>query len=301
MSFGPNPWQQQSWDWRAAGNFICGGVGGGLIVCAVLLDAPHGLLLWGAVWVGLGLGSVWLEIGRPWRAMHVYFNPRTSWMSREAIVAPLLFAAVLAAWLDVPFMPYVAAGLAAIFVFCQARILQAAKGIPAWREPRLVPLIVATALAEGAGLLLLLVAFSDAATWAQWAFFALALLARALAWVPWRERIRAARPALIALDRAGVVFRACTLLPVAIALLAITASLPADATTSTAGSERRARGGRRCVVQVHAGDARRIQSRLRAGESAGARRASQLGARHGSRRRIEPTCDPHGRLPASAA
>ncbi len=110
MSFGPNPWQQQSWDWRAAGNFICGGVGGGLIVCAVLLDAPHGLLLWGAVLVGLGLGSVWLEIGRPWRAMHVYLNPRTSWMSREAIVAPLLFAAVLAAWLDVPFMPYVAAG-----------------------------------------------------------------------------------------------------------------------------------------------------------------------------------------------
>ena len=45
MSFGPNPWQQQSWDWRAAGNFICGGAGGGLIVCAALLNAPHGLLL----------------------------------------------------------------------------------------------------------------------------------------------------------------------------------------------------------------------------------------------------------------
>ncbi|MFI4932400.1 MAG: hypothetical protein ACHP83_19310 [Burkholderiales bacterium] len=229
MSFGPNPWQQQSWDWRAAGNFICGGAGGGLIVCAALLNAPHWLLLWGAAWVGLGLSSVWLEIGRPWRAMHVYFNPRTSWMSREAIVAPLLFAAVAAAWLDVPLMPHVAAGLAAIFVFCQARILQAAKGIPAWREPRLVPLIVATALAEGAGLLLLLVALTDAATWVQWALFALTLLARALAWVPWRERIRAARPALIALDRAGMVFRACTLLPLAIALLAVIASLPADA------------------------------------------------------------------------
>ena len=25
--FGPNPWQQTSWDWRAAGNFICGGAG----------------------------------------------------------------------------------------------------------------------------------------------------------------------------------------------------------------------------------------------------------------------------------
>ena len=138
MSFGPNPWQQQSWDWRAAGNFVCGGAGGGLIVCAALSDAPAGLLLAGAVLVGLGLGSVWLEIGRPWRAMHVYFNPRTSWMSREAIVAPLLFAAVAAAWLDVPFMPFIAALLATTFVFCQGRILQAAKGIPAWREPRLV-------------------------------------------------------------------------------------------------------------------------------------------------------------------
>ena len=229
MSFGPNPWQQQSWDWRAAGNFICGGAGGGLIVCAVLLNAPQGLLLAGAALVGVGLGSVWLEIGRPWRAMHVYLNPRMSWMSREAIVAPLLFAAVAAAWLDVPFMPSVAALLAAIFVFCQGRILQAAKGIPAWREPRLVPLIMATGLAEGSGLLLLLAAFSGAATARPWVLFAIALLARALAWVSWRERIRPARLALTALDRAGVVFRACTVLPLAIAVLAIVASLSADA------------------------------------------------------------------------
>ncbi|HSW21193.1 MAG TPA: hypothetical protein VLJ62_00370 [Burkholderiaceae bacterium] len=229
MSFGPNPWQQQSWDWRAAGNFICGGAGGGLIVCAALLDAPRWLMLAGAVWVGLGLGSVWLEIGRPWRALHVYFNPRTSWMSREAFVAPVLFAAVAAAWFEVPLTQHVAALLALVFVFCQARILQAAKGIPAWREPRLVPLIVATGLAEGSGLLLLLVASSGAATAAQWVLFAIALLARALAWVSWRERIAVARPALTALDRAGAVFWVCTVLPLAVAVFAIVASLPADA------------------------------------------------------------------------
>ena len=34
MSYGPNPWQQTQWDWRAAGNFICGGAGGGLIAMA---------------------------------------------------------------------------------------------------------------------------------------------------------------------------------------------------------------------------------------------------------------------------
>ena len=36
MSYGPNPWQQTHWDWRAAGNFMCGGAGGGLIVFAAL-------------------------------------------------------------------------------------------------------------------------------------------------------------------------------------------------------------------------------------------------------------------------
>ena len=36
---GPEPWQQRSWDWRAAGNFIGGGVGTGLIVFAALSGA----------------------------------------------------------------------------------------------------------------------------------------------------------------------------------------------------------------------------------------------------------------------
>jgi len=161
VSFGPNPWQQRHWDWRAAGNFICGGAGSGLIVCAALSAAPLGWLLAGAALVGIGLSSVWLEIGRPWRALHVVLNPRTSWMTREAMVALALFAAVGAAWLGVPLADAAAPLLALGFVFCQGRMLRAAKGIPAWREPRIVPLIVATGFAEGAGawLLLVVVAF----------------------------------------------------------------------------------------------------------------------------------------------
>jgi phenylacetyl-CoA:acceptor oxidoreductase subunit 2 len=228
-SFGPNPWHQQSWDWRAAGNFICGGVGSGLIVCAALFDAPRWLLALGAALVGLGLASVWLEIGRPWRALHVAFNPRTSWMSRESMLAPLLFVAVAAAWLDVSLAAYAAALFAAAFVTCQGFILRAAKGIPAWREPRIVPLIVTTALVEGAGLLLLLTAFAAAATAAQWALFALLLWARWLSWAPWRNRLRAAPRALAALDRAGLVFKVGTLLPLAGVVLAIGAPLPAEA------------------------------------------------------------------------
>ena len=101
MSYGPNPWQQAHWDWRAAGNFVCGGAGSGLLAFTALSGArgPAAmlLLLGGLSLVGLGLLCVWLEIGRPLRALHVFFNPRTSWMTREGFVALLLFAAGLAA------------------------------------------------------------------------------------------------------------------------------------------------------------------------------------------------------------
>src|SRR5207248_8057816 len=67
---------QQHWDWRAAGNFICGGAGAGLVLFVSLhaLDEPRALWLIaaGLMLVGAGLLFVWLEIGRPWRAMNVF-------------------------------------------------------------------------------------------------------------------------------------------------------------------------------------------------------------------------------------
>ncbi|MGB3429111.1 MAG: hypothetical protein WBA53_13160, partial [Burkholderiaceae bacterium] len=91
MSFGPKPWQQTSWDWRAAGNFIGGGAGTGLVmftaVSGVQGTVAAVLLLAGLALVGLGLTCVWAELGRPLRALHVFFNPRTSWMMRESIAA----------------------------------------------------------------------------------------------------------------------------------------------------------------------------------------------------------------------
>jgi phenylacetyl-CoA:acceptor oxidoreductase subunit 2 len=223
MSFGPNPWQQRHWDWRAAGNFVCGGMGSGLIAFAALAGAPRWLLVAGAALVALGLFAVWLEIGRPWRSANVVFNPQTSWMSREALVAPVVFAAVAAAWWGVPGGGWLAAFAALAFVYCQARILQAATGIPAWREPRIVPLIVATGLAEGGGLFLLL---SAGAAWmGHWAAFAMVLVARVVFWSAWRQRLRAAPRALAEIDRAGALFKAATLLPLAAAVAA--AALPA--------------------------------------------------------------------------
>ena len=106
MNHGPTPCQQQSWDWRAAGNFIGGGAGSGLIVFTAASGA-HGaaltvLMLAGLALIGGGLLCVWLELGRPLRALHVFFNPRTSWMTREAITATLLFPIGMAAAVGVP-------------------------------------------------------------------------------------------------------------------------------------------------------------------------------------------------------
>lgn len=226
MSYGPNPWLQRHWDWRAAGNFMGGGIGSGLIVATALAGGPAGLHGLGALLVAAGLGSVWFEIGRPWRALNVILHPRRSWMSREALVAPALLAAAAAAAFGVRGAAPAAALLALAFVACQGCILRAARGIPAWREPRIVPLIVATALAEGAGLWLLATSLHTPAPPVLWVGFAAALLARLMLWTAWRARIAAAARALTAIDRAGHAFKAATLLPLAIVVIVALAPLP---------------------------------------------------------------------------
>ena len=149
-TYGPDPWHQTSWDARAAGNFIGGGMGSGLIVFALLSGATGAalaaLLLAGLALVGLGLFCVSLELGRPLRALNVFRNPRTSWMAREAWTSVLLVPATLAAAAGVPGVAWLALALALAFVHCQARLLQAAKGIAAWREP----MIAAAARDDGA-------------------------------------------------------------------------------------------------------------------------------------------------------
>lgn len=207
--YGPDPWQQTQWDWRAAGNFVCGGAGAGLIVLGVVSGAQGlarvTLLLAGLALIGAGLLCVWLEIGRPLRALHVFFNPRTSWMTREAFVAALLMPVGLATALGLLEFRGLAALLALAFVYCQARIVQGAKGIPAWREPLIVPLLVLTGLVEGAGLLLVVLPGDAARQPLLIALIGVLVLARALLWPVYRRRLAAiaAPRALAALDAAG--------------------------------------------------------------------------------------------------
>ncbi len=195
-TFTPAPWHQGNWDIRAAGNFIGGGSGTGLVLFAALAQAAgldyRAPLALGLAFIALGLTCVWLEIGKPWRALHVFFHPQTSWMSREAMIAPLLFGAGLAAlWFGGAWV-WLPALLAMAFLYAQGRILRAAKGIPAWRQERIVPLIVTTGLAEGAGWMLLLAAAAGMNSRGIAAAALLLLLSRTVVWRGYLNQLAAA-------------------------------------------------------------------------------------------------------------
>lgn len=159
--------RQTLWDWRAAMNWIFGGVGSGLAVAAWLaalvgavpaasVPAMHVLA---AAIMALGLFFVFLKIGRKLRFWRALARPQTSWMTREIYAVAAFYPAVLAnllwpsAWLAL------AGGVLALaFLFCQAKILHLARGVPAWRAPLVPWMILASGLFEGLGLLGLLVA-----------------------------------------------------------------------------------------------------------------------------------------------
>lgn len=189
---------QHSWDWRAAGNFMFGGTGSALMCLAALayrgepLPLPVGGLA--LAFVALGLTLVWLEIGRPWRFLNVFFHPHTSWMTREASVATVMFAAATIGILAQQPVFVALAGLAGLgFLFCQGRILKASKGIPAWREPAIVPFVMATGLVEGAAVLVLASLVTD--SYQHWVavFMAVAVVVRLFVWMQYLKRLRASR------------------------------------------------------------------------------------------------------------
>ena len=179
---------QTNWDARAALNFMLGGAGAGLVVATALLALPDAALVLALLLVASGLAAVWHELGKRLRAPHVFFNPATSWMARESFAAVALFALGIGVifW---PTLVPAAAVAAAGFLYCQARMLQGAKGIPAWRAKATVPLLLASGLAEGAGLALV---FGTGA--AALLLFGFAVVVRAVAWRHYRRT--APNPAL---------------------------------------------------------------------------------------------------------
>ena len=187
---------QANWDWRAAGNFVFGAAGGCLLAIAAAASfpapPPMAVTLVSLALIGAGLGLVWLELGRPWRAINVFFHGETSWMTREAIVATVLFPlALLGLVADVPGLVQAAAVAGLGYAYCQARMLQGSKGIVTWREPAVIPFMVLTGLTEGAGLLLVAGAALPLSTaWPPYLAMLLVVL-RCFAWMHYRGRINA--------------------------------------------------------------------------------------------------------------
>jgi phenylacetyl-CoA:acceptor oxidoreductase subunit 1 len=159
---------QTLWDWRAAMNWIFGGIGAGFaaiawlaslagVVYADMVPALH--FIAGGI-MALGLFFVFLKIGRKLRFWRAVSRPQTSWMTRELYVVVAFYPAVLANLLWPSALLSALGGLLALaFVFCQAKILHMARGIPAWRVPLIPWMILATGLLEGLGVAALLLAW----------------------------------------------------------------------------------------------------------------------------------------------
>lgn len=159
-SKGVEPTHQRHWDWKAAMNFMCGGSGTGLFAFVALnglAGVPSARLgLIAVCIVAIGLFVLMFKIGRPSRFLHVLRQPQRSWMTREAWIVGAFFPiALVSLWVSSKILTIAAALLGLLFLFAQGMILKESKGIPAWRSARIVQLVVATGVAEGAGLFML--------------------------------------------------------------------------------------------------------------------------------------------------
>lgn len=161
------PVRQTLWGWPAVVNFAAGGLGAGLYVMAAL-GASFGTsaALRVAAWLGpllvlAGFVAVATEAGRPLRGARVLARVRTSWMSRELWLGgafAICAAGTLAA--DGLGLRVLAAATAMALALAQGQILRHARGVAAWAVAPLPVAFVTSALVSGAGLLLVLEAWT---------------------------------------------------------------------------------------------------------------------------------------------
>jgi len=159
--------------------------------------------------VTAGLLSSTAHLGKPLRSWRAFSQWRTSWLSREGVMAVLTYAPALAllAWLLAlsperawpaawPLAAGAALGACALLtVACTAMIYASLPPIPAWRHPLVVPVYLAFALLSGAVLLGALPGASGAGRVAAWAVALLAPLTALLKWRYWAAIDRQPLPA----------------------------------------------------------------------------------------------------------
>ena len=155
---------QTFWDYRAAMNFILGGMASGFSFVAFLLFSYRVInieqlmlfnLMAGSI-MACGLFFVFLKIGRKLRFLNVLLRPQTSWMTRETWCVAAFYPAIFLGVLFENTFAFAIAGISSFgFLVSQARILYAAKGIPSWRAPVIPWMIFFSGLYEGFALLVL--------------------------------------------------------------------------------------------------------------------------------------------------
>ena len=183
------------------------GAGYGLLIWMALAGALRGAPSdWAFGFVGLGLALLLItggllsstaHLGRPERAWRAFSQWRSSWLSREGVLAVATYipAGVVAiAWVffeqtqgSVVFAAVLTALLALATVYSTGMIYASLPTIRAWYQPLTVPVYLALSIASG-GLLFVLVLslFRELPTWAI-VFSLLALAAAFITkWSYWR-------------------------------------------------------------------------------------------------------------------
>jgi sulfite dehydrogenase (quinone) subunit SoeC len=147
--------------------------------------------------ISVGLASSALHLGHPERAWRAVSQWRSSWLSREGVMALITYVPALifaSGWVFFgttggvfwPFALLAAAG-AALTVWCTGMIYASLKPIRQWHHPLVAPIYLAFALMTGSLLAQPLLAFAGAPhVFAGWLAVLAILLAWALKTVWWR-------------------------------------------------------------------------------------------------------------------
>ena len=190
-----------------------------VILFTTASGAGYGLLVWlaaGALlglvptarWLGVagfglafalitaGLLASTAHLGRPERAWRAFSQWRTSWLSREGVMAVATYApaGLLAiGWVFLETTRGIFAVLAALTIVCAVltlyttgMIYASLRTIRQWHQPLTAPIYIVLGLASGAVLLnLVLRLFAVRASWAAWLAVAALAIAAGLKWAYW--------------------------------------------------------------------------------------------------------------------
>lgn len=142
---------------------VLSGIGFGLLVWLGLgLSAPVGLaafILYGLGYglAGAGLIAAAFHLGHPERALKAFTQWRSSWLSREAVLATATMAVMaphaassVFAGAPLPLFGWLGAALALVTIFATAMIYTQIKAVPRWHHWSTPPVFVLAALAGGA-------------------------------------------------------------------------------------------------------------------------------------------------------